>query len=344
MDTKSITYNLYSTERRYKKETLISYYFQPNRKIIKKCSPIDINGERFRLNNQTGEITEYKKKEILASYGASLRRTTILMNMLLSMNDFDWFWTLTFDKEKIDRFDDKQVFDCYKKYINNLKHKFPSFKYMCFPERHDDEDHCIHFHLLVAGITAKQMGLVNSGKVCCHWAVKRGIKIGLCSKEFYDKTKHLHELKDTDGEPIYNITTFAYGYTTVSRICSRERCNSYVKKYVEKALGSTEIFKKRFYYSSNLNTPDIVKKLVGADFTTPKDINNLSILQNNPLIQNAKGQPYLSEYNVLQIKIDNEIKDSIDKGQIPLSNEELIKLKVAFGETKQMQINLEDIF
>lgn len=319
-----ISYNLYSTERRYKDETLMSFYFQPNNKIIKKFSPIDINGERYRLDLQTGEIREYTKKEMLTSFNASLRRTVIAMNMLLSMNDFDWFWTLTFDNERINRYDDKQVFECYVKYINNLKHKYPNLKYMCFPERH--EDNCIHFHLLVADITVKQMGLVNSGKVCCHWAMKNGKKIGLCSREFFEKTKHLHELKETDGEPIYNITTFAYGYTTVSRICSRERCNSYVKKYVEKALGSTEVFKKRFYYSSNLNVPDVVKKLIGADFETPKDIDQLSCLQNNIFIKNAKGEPYVSDYNVMQVRIDNEIKDCIDKGLISLSEKEILEL------------------
>ena len=329
----SPTYNLYSTERRYKDETLMSFYFQPNNKIIKKFSPIDINGERYRLDLQTGEIREYTKKEMLTSFNASLRRTVIAMNMLLSMNDFDWFWTLTFDNERINRYDDKQVFECYVKYINNLKHKYPNLKYMCFPERH--EDNCIHFHLLVAGITTKQMGLVNSGKVCCHWAKKRDKKgilrdIKLCSREYFEKTKHLHELKETDGEPIYNITTFAYGYTTVSRICSRERCNSYVKKYVEKALGSTEVFKKRFYYSSNLNVPDIVKKLIGADFETPKDIDKLSCLQNNIFVKNAKGQPYVSDYNVMQVRIDNEIKDCIDKGLIPLSEKEILELGEIF--------------
>lgn len=326
--TNSPTYNLYSTERRYKDETLMSFYFQPNSKIIKKFSPIDINGERYKLDLQTGEIREYTKKEMLTSFNASLRRTVIAMNMLLSMNDFDWFWTLTFDNERINRYDDKQVFECYVKYINNLKHKYPNLKYMCFPERH--EDNCIHFHLLVADITVKQMGLVNSGKVCCHWAMKKGKKIGLCSREYFEKTKHLHELKETDGEPIYNITTFAYGYTTVSRICSRERCNSYVKKYVEKALGSTEVFKKRFYYSSNLNVPDVVKKLIGADFETPKDIDKLSCLQNNIFVKNAKGQPYVSDYNVLQVRIDNEIKDCIDKGLIPLSEKEILELGEIF--------------
>lgn len=318
------TYNLYSTERIYKNDTLISFYFQPNKKIIKKCSPIDIDGERFKLNKETGEIQNYKLKEVLASKNASLRRTTILMNMLLAMNDFDWFWTLTFDKDKVARSNDAEVFKCYKKYIHNLIRKYPNFKYLTVPERH--ENGCIHFHILTAGLTAQQMGLVNSGKVCCHWATKKN---GVASKEYFNKTRHLHELKETDGEPIFNITTFAYGYTTVSRICSRKRCNSYVKKYIQKALGSTEIFKKRFYYSSTLNVPDVVKRLVGANFETPHEIDSIADVKDNPLVLCASGV-YKSDYNVLQVKVDNNIKNLIydgfeplnDGGQTPFSNKE----------------------
>ena len=141
--------------------------------------------------------------------------------------------------------------------------------------------------------------------------------------KYYEKTKHKFLNKETDGEPIYNITTFAYGYTTVSRIVSRERCNSYVKKYVEKALGSTEVFKKRFYYSNNLNVPNIVKRLIGADFDYPEDIGCLEMLTSSSIYQNAKGQPYKSDYNVLQLKIDNETKKYIENGLIPLTyNEE----------------------
>ena len=308
---KDNTYNLCSTERRYREETLISYYFEKTRKTAKRFAPIDINGERYRVNLITGEITTYKKKDMINSLGCSVRRTRILMNMLLKMNDFDWFWTLTFDKDKIDRTNDAEVFSCYKKYIKNLIRQFPNFKYMCFPERH--EDGCFHFHLLTAGITAKEMGLVNSGKVCCSWATKKN---GVASREYFEKTKADHNLTDTDGEIIYNVTSFIYGYTTVSKIVSRERCNTYVKKYVEKALGSTDWFKKRFYYSKNLNVPDIVKKLVGAGFKEPKKLDEMEEMRLNEYLLNAENNPYLSEYNVLQFSIDNSMKDMLDKGII----------------------------
>ena len=321
----NLSYNLYSKERIYKNETLMSFYFQPNRKIIKKWEPYTLSsGEIVQRNIDTGEIRYYKKNMVLASKEASLNRTVILMNMLLNMNDFDWFCTITFDRQKIDRTDESAVFDCYFKYVDNLKKQFPSFAYMTFPERH--QDGCFHLHMLITGLSAKQMGLVNSGKVCCHWAKKKnknGIleDLGYCSKEYFEKTKHLHELKETDGEPIYNATSFAYGFTTVSRICSRERCNSYVKKYVEKALGSTEKFKKRFYYSSNLKVPDVVKKLIGADFEKPLNFkyDPIDAIDKNIYIDNAKGQPYISDYNVLQIKVDNALKKDLDKGLIPIN-------------------------
>ena len=318
---KDLTYNLYLKERIYRTYTLMSYYFQPNRKIEKSCRPFDLNGERVRLYND-GVIEHYKKKDIIHSYNVSVGRTKILLKMLLEMNDFDWFCTLTFDKDKIDRRNDEAVFKCYRKYIDNLQHKFETLRYICVPERHEakeDEDFgCIHFHLLIGGVPHKDLGLVNSGKVCCSWAKKNGI----CSRKYFEKTKHLHELKETDGETIFNITSFAYGLTTASRIVSPERCKTYVAKYIRKDIGaSTEAFKKRFYYSRNLNVPEVVKKLVGAEFDEPVDLENycLELLDNLVYINNAKGFPYYSSYNTMQLMIDNEIKNNLDKGLIPIN-------------------------
>lgn len=312
-------YYLFQKDRIYRDKTLSSLYFKSGKQQVeKKSRPIDIDGIRYKLDMETGEIDTYTKREVLNSMGASLRRTKIAMNMLLEMNDFDWFATLTFDKEKIDRTNDLEVFNAYQKYINNLKHQFSSLGYMCFPERH--EDNCIHFHLLINGVTPKQLGLVNSGKVCCSWAI---LKNKIASKEFFERTKHEHELTETDGLPVYNITTFPYGYTTVTRIASRERCNSYVKKYVEKALGSTEIFKKRFYYSSNLNVPTIVERLIGADFETPKTIIDMQSIKNNLHFQNAEYVNYNKDHNVLQFWESNLTKNMINDGLVPLSEKDI---------------------
>ena len=311
-------YYLFQKDRIYRDKTLTSLYFKSNKEQVeKKSQPYDIDGIRYKLNLETGEILTYKKSEVQNSMACSLRRTKILMNMLLEMNDFDWFATLTFDKEKIDRTNDELVYHAYKKYIDNTKQRFPSFRYLTVLERH--EDGCIHFHLLIGGLTTKQLGLVNSGKVCCSWAY---YKNKIASREFFERTKSEHELTDTDGLSVYNVTSFPYGLTTVTRIASRERCNSYVKKYINKDIGkSTEIFKKRFYYSRNLNRPAVVDRLIGADFDTPKNIKD--IMSNNLHFQNADFANYNEEHNILQYWEDNSVKNCIDKGFIPLSQKEI---------------------
>lgn len=282
LEKQKTAYYLFQKDRVYRDKTLTSLYFKSNKEQVeKKSQPYDIDGIRYKLDLETGEILTYKKSEVQNSMACSLRRTKILMNMLLEMNDFDWFATLTFDKEKIDRTNDELVYGAYVKYINNIKHQYPSFRYLTVLERH--EDGCIHFHLLIGGLTTKQLGLVNSGKVCCSWAY---YKNKIASREFFERTKSEHELTDTDGLAVYNVTSFPYGLTTVTRIASRERCNSYVKKYINKDIGkSTEIFKKRFFYSKNLNRPAVVDRLIGADFDTPKNIKD--IMSNNPHFQNA---------------------------------------------------------
>ena len=317
LERQKTAYYLFEKQRIYRDKTLSSVYFKSDKQVEKKSQPIDIDGIRYKLNLETGEIDTYKKSEVQNSMACSLRRTKILLNMLLEMNDFDWFATLTFDKDKIDRTNDELVYRAYVKYINNIKHQFPSFQYVTVLERH--KDMCIHFHLLIGGLTTKQLGLVNSGKVCCSWAT---YKDGVASKQYFERTKEKHILTDTDGLPIYNVSTFPYGLTTVTRIVSRERCNTYVKKYINKDIGkSTEIFKKRFFYSRNLNVPSIVDRLVGADFETPKNI--MDIMSEDNHIKNAEYIHYNKEHNILQYWEDNETKNCINNGLVPLSQEEI---------------------
>lgn len=324
------TYNLFVKERRYRETTLLSYYLRPNKPIEKKCSPIDIDGERLQLDHTTGEVRNYKKKTILQNRNSSVARTRVLLNMLLELNDFDWFWTLTFDKERIDRTNANEVFKCYERYINNLSHKYRNFAYICIPELH--KKRCYHFHILVKGISVKDMGLVNSGKVCCSWATYTD---GIASKEYFERTKHLYTkvLTDTDGQTVYNITSFAYGFTTCTRIVSHAKCNNYVKKYIKKSLDSRfleEGYRKRFFYSKNLNVPEVVTKLVGSGFTTPKrKIDSFDCVSSDPLFQSSYNKTFYSEHNILQCRVNNGTKELIERGIIPLSAEE---------------INLEDIF
>ena len=92
LQTPKTAYSLFRKDRVYRNKTLTSIYYKSNKQVVKKSCPIDIDGIRYKMNLETGEIDTYKKSEVLNSMNVSIRRTKILMNMLLEMNDFDWFF------------------------------------------------------------------------------------------------------------------------------------------------------------------------------------------------------------------------------------------------------------
>jgi hypothetical protein len=293
------SYELLLKERTFKSDILASFYYKKTIPPKKRTKPVIVNDIRMKQNVLTGEVKLYERADYEKSISASLRRTRILINSLLEMNDFEWFCTLTFDNKIVDRKNEEAVYHCYKKYIDNLKHQFPNAKYITIPERH--KDGCIHFHILMAGLTNNELGLADSNKVNCHWAVRSN---GICSKSYFDKTKDKYELNETDGLTIYNITNFQYGLTTATKIISRERCNSYIKKYLDKALGCTGIFKKRFFYSKNLQKPIENTRTIIPYIAHPLSLNLFQPPAIKNYLRKAK-QHRFSEHNVLQIRVDN---------------------------------------
>ncbi len=305
-------YSLFLRDEIYRDYTKRSCYFQKNKKKEKTCGPVNYNGRRMKLDYQSGEMRFYELKEIQSNKRNSVFRTKRLLKLLLEMNDFDWFCTLTFDNEKINRQSEEDIYKAYEKFIHNIQQQFPTLRYVTVLELHKTGE--IHFHMLLAGVPWQKLGLENSGKVCCHWATRKN---KVCSPEYFNRTKHLYELKGTDGLPVYNITNFIYGFTTATRIVDQAKCKSYVSEYVEKALGSASLFKKSFYYSSNLRVPKIVSRCIGADFETPKDT---SLLMRDDLIfSNAEKSVYIEDYNVAIVKISNSLKENLEKGLIPIN-------------------------
>lgn len=318
-------YNLFRKKEVLPNETRFSYYNVKIDKRKKSCGPTDINGFRQRVNYETGEITDYTKKDFKASLDCSVSRTKRLLYLLLLCNSFDWFVTLTFDPKRCNRYDTDEVYKLYTKFVKDIKRRFPSLRYVAVPEAH--KNGAIHFHLLVGGVTPKQLGFVNSGKVVCSWATKKG---GNCSKEYYERTKEGRTLNITDGLPIYNVMEFKYGFSTATKIASKEACNHYVTKYLHKAFGSTETFKKRFFYSSNLNVPDIIKELIGAELEKPVTlVGELSDIEFDKYIRAAMLFGDINTYrsfdhNVLKLNVPKGLIDDIDNAP---EGCELIKLE-----------------
>ena len=73
-------------------------------------------------------------------------------------NDFQYFVTWTFDKEKIDRLDDNKVKRKFTQFLNYLRKKFPQMYYVAVPEYHKYGG--LHFHLLIGGVTMEELKAV----------------------------------------------------------------------------------------------------------------------------------------------------------------------------------------
>lgn len=344
-------YTLMKCERFYKDKTLVTIYNKKNTPIKKKYIPFDYKGFRYRLNLETGELEFYDTKLCQYSIASSVRRTKILLNALLEMNDFDYFCTFTFDTRKVDRSNDDDVYRKFRMYLKMLKRKFPKLTYVIVPERHtvklklgdeeiefevefdDATKGVLHFHMLLGlnGTPTDKTGLwfLPSGKVCCSWATKKN---GIASKEYFEKTKHLHQLTATDGSPIYNVSSCHLGFTTASVIANKDACKAYISKYVKKCLGlSTSKFKKRFWYSQNLDVPEIVRTEIGSGFNYIQDLHKntdydlLEALRQAKCTDDTVREYYNEDYNILQYWFNKEnyskFEDNRLKGLTPTQEE-----------------------
>lgn len=144
-------------------------------------------------------------------------------------NEFQYFITLTLDKTKIDRYDPEKIYKKLRVWLSNMVQRH-QMDYILFPEYHKPEpgqtECAIHFHMLANANTLK---LSDSGK----------------------KTKN--------GQTIYNLLGWKYGFSTVIKLDGRSAIVKYVTKYITK--GNAKIFGK-FYLSGGKT----LKREVPAEF------------------------------------------------------------------------------
>lgn len=126
------------------------------------------------------------------------------------LNTYDYFFTWTLDKTKIDRYDVKVIKQKLIKYLNNMQQRH-NFRCLLIPEYH--KDGAIHFHGLCSG----NLKLVDSGK------------------------------KTESGQIIYNMSQWRLGFSTAIELYGDYMtvCK-YITKYISKDF--KKIFGK-FYYT-----------------------------------------------------------------------------------------------
>jgi len=147
----------------------------------------------------------------------SLRRSKTRLSDIVLSNDFQFFATFTFAKNRTDLVRLKKSMS---KYLENTKNRYGDFKYVIVPEFHRDGK-SLHFHALFTEFPAP---ITYSG----------------------------HNTKS--GEKIYNIKNYTLGFNTLTKIENKEKVSSYVKKYITKTM--VEIpGQKRYWCSRDLYRP-----------------------------------------------------------------------------------------
>ena len=151
-------------------------------------------------------------------------------------NNWDYFVTLTFNSDKVNRYD---YDDCVKKLSQWLKDCRKrscgaDFKYLVVPERH--KDGAFHFHGLFANCDG--LNFTDSG------------------------------YKDKKGRIIYNIGKYKLGFTTATKIDSNEAVCKYITKYTTKELAEHAKNKKKYWASRNLDKPIVETFLLDKDIRT----------------------------------------------------------------------------
>lgn len=183
----------------------------------------DINLREDIINDsqfEQQEIIERSEEEKARCIKVSQNRSKNNLYKIARSNKWDYFITLTFDRNKVDSSNYQLVQKKLKTYMSNLRRRNPDLKYLFVPEFHKDGIH-YHFHGLLAN--CNDLIFVDSGH-----------------KDFLNNT-------------IYNITNWSFGFTTATIVKDSSRVSSYIGKYITKDLLNTLPNQHRYYASRNCN-------------------------------------------------------------------------------------------
>lgn len=146
----------------------------------------------------------------------SVKRAKDRIFDIIYLNHFDYFITITFNPKLVDSYNVNDVMFKLRSWLNNQRIRY-NMSYILIPEYHRSGR--IHAHLLVSG---GNLNLSFSGVL------------------------------DTNGNKIYNVGSWSYGFSTAIPIYSdnNARLSNYVTKYLTK--DTKKIFGKYYWSSRNL--------------------------------------------------------------------------------------------
>lgn len=139
-------------------------------------------------------------------------------------NDFDYFVTLTLDKNKLDRYDLKEFIKKLGQFIRDMRKKYKSdIQYLLIPEMH--KDGAWHMHGLMKGIPEEHLTINEYNYLTWEDYVNR------------------------------------FGYISISKVQDKLACSKYITKYITKDFGQgIDKGSKLYYASRGLKTAKKIKE------------------------------------------------------------------------------------
>ena len=213
----------------------------------------------------TSEQKLCSEEQIVENRERSYRRCKNMIFRYARCWKWEYFITITFSPDKVDRTDFKECSRILRRWLNNQRVNATDLKYLFVPELHSDGKSW-HFHGLMAD--TGDIKFVDSG----------------------------HKSK---GDTIYNLGKWSYGFSTATVIKDTNRVSKYIGKYITKTVCVLTEKQHRYYVSNNLPMPvvstysfpgeskdDVIKYLsdlyskdVGARKTVQSDYNTVTYIE-----------------------------------------------------------------
>ena len=180
---------------------------------------------KYPIDNFQDEGKERKRdvNEIKLKESISRSRSTIFEYSMC--NEFEYFVTLTINKDKHNRYDLKSYYKSFSKFLNNYNYRYSvKVQYLLIPEKH--RDGAWHLHGLIKGIPLQHLKKNEHGYL--DWS------------HYRDK----------------------FGYISLDPIRSIEKVSCYITKYINKDLENSikELGAHLYYVSKGLKKAEEIKR------------------------------------------------------------------------------------
>lgn len=308
------------------------------KQVLHRTTPKeDIDRSRKFYYDEHGELQKFKEETLWNSYIDSVNRSrkrsvdTFIAYAL--NNDWDYFYTLTFDKRKVNRSCDDDVKLAFYKFRKILQYRYPGIKILNAVERHHT-DGCLHFHGFIGecDITSAIKPAMNNMKYLNHYDSVLKKKVydydllgNLIPNKYYGTW-----LTTKNGLKIYNFRPdiYKYGFSSLIKIdakdsISKRKITNYLLKYMDKETYNVGYCKKAYYKTNNLKSKQkIVTKAI--DMETGQVLNELL----SPNLQLIKSTDSMNIYHIendgVDYSIGNIYEDNLNELILPITDEKEI--------------------